>query len=136
MVWPGWYSATIVEFVVLENLASMVHMVFALLLAYMSISCARRVFWAYAFYQLVTTAAKTAAFPEHTLADWTWDFAGDTLEFLIGMGLAVALGFENHGARKLGSLSIDKACTLRRVLTGLAALFIIWLAAFINALTG
>ncbi len=135
MVWPGWYSATIVEFVVLENLASIVHLLFALLLAYLSRDCARRVFWAYAFYQLVTTTAKTIAFPDHTLADWTWDFAGDTMEFLIGMGLATALGVESHGAQKLDE-RLDKACTWRGVLTGLAVLFIIWLVAFINALTG
>ncbi len=134
MVWPSWYSATIVEFIVLENLASIVHLLFALLLAYLSSGCVRRVFWAYAFYQFVTTIAKTMAFPEHSLADWTWDFAGDTMEFLVGMGLAMALGIEGRGARKFNS--IDNVCRWRVVITGLTVLFIIWLIAFINALTG
>ena len=134
MVWPGWYSATIIEFVVLENLASIVHALFAMALAYLSINCARRVFWAYAFYQLTTTAAKTIAFPEHTLSDWTWDFAGDTIEFLIGVGLAVALGVEDRGVERISR--IGKACSWRGILAGLAVLFAAWLIAFANALAG
>lgn len=75
MIWPGWYSDRIVDFIVLENPASIVHLLFAVLVTLLG--CHRRVFPAFAFYQFITTLAKTLAFPEHTLADWSWDFFGD-----------------------------------------------------------
>lgn len=131
MVWPAWASDTIIEFVVVENLASIGHLLFAL--AVSLLGCAARVFWAYASYQLYTTAAKTLAFPEHTLGDWTWDFAGDTMEFLIGMGLAQALGI--YG-RLQPSGRVEKACSPRGIIVGLSLLTLVWLVFFLRALGG
>ena len=130
MVWPAWMSDRIVEFIVLENLASWGHFAFALLITTIA-GCARRVFWLYAIYQLVTTAFKSAAFPEHTLADWTWDFAGDTVEFLIGIGLAYALGV-NDRIQPTGNLA--KACSWKGILAGYGVLWLVWAVAFLNAL--
>ncbi len=129
MVWPEWYSRTLIEFIVVDNLASIIHVVAAMV--FTVLACHRRIFWAYFFYQLVTTVAKTIAFPEHTLADWSWDLGGDTFEFLIGIGLAEVLGLT--GSIKPAGI-VEKACTRKGVLIGLAILFIIWLIAFIHAL--
>lgn len=129
MVWPEWYSRALIEFVVVENLAGIVHVVASLVFAILG--CHARVFWAYLFYQLLTTAAKTVVFPEHTLADWAWDLGGDTFEYLIGVGVAEILGLTSRiEAQGLAA----KACSSRGVLAGLAVVLLLWLAAFLSAL--
>jgi len=130
LVWPAVLSDRFMEITVLENIASWTHILFALAVTLVA-GCARRVFWLYTLYQLVTTAAKTLTFPEHTLADWSWDFFGDTLEFLMGMGLAYALGI-NDRVRPEGFLA--RACSWRGILVGYAALWIIWLVAYVTSL--
>lgn len=135
MMWPSWYSRTLIEIIVLENIASIVHAVFALALSYISIDCARKVFPAFTLYELVTTTAKTIAFPDHGLADWSWDFVGDTIEYIIGVGLAVTLGLDNRGSKSIRS-SLEQVCGWRGVLAGLALLLAVWLVAFVKALSG
>ncbi len=130
MIWPEWYSRTLVEFIVLDNLASIIHMLAAI--AFAVLGCHKRVFWAYLFYQIITTAAKTIVFPEHTLADWSWDLGGDTFEFLIGVGIAEVLGLTS---RIKPSGYVEKACSVKGVIIGLIILLAIWLVAFINAMS-
>lgn len=130
MVWPTWVSDRIVEFVVLENLASISHFLFAFALTV--IGCGARVFWAYAFYQFYTTAAKTLSFPDHTLRDWTWDFVGDTVEFLIGIGLATALGVNS---KITPPPPVRRACSKRGILVGLGLLTLVWLVFYLRSLS-
>lgn len=128
MVWPEWYSRVIVEVVILENLASILHFLFAILVA--MLGCGARVFWAYAFYQLLTTTLKTLLIPGYPLSDWTWDFLGDTLEFLTGIGLATVLGLDS---RIRPSPVVKRACSTRGILVGLALLMLLWTIAFLNS---
>lgn len=121
MIWPEWYSRTIAEVIVAENLASIVHILAAV--AFTLLSCHRRVFWAYLAYQLVTTAGKTLAFPEHTLSDWSWDLAGDTIEYLAGVGIVEVLGLT--GRIRLPPPA-SKACSTRTILAATIALLALW----------
>ncbi len=121
MIWPDWYTKTIAEVVVAENLASIVHILAAS--AFALLSCHRRVFWAYLAYQLVTTAGKTLAFPEHTLSDWSWDLVGDTMEYLTGVGIIEVLGLT--GKTRLPPPA-DKACSPRAILAATIALLALW----------
>ena len=128
MVWPEWYSRVIVEVVILENLASILHFLFAI--AVTMLGCGSRVFWAYAFYQLLTTTLKTLLIPGYPLSDWTWDFLGDTLEFLTGVGLASVLGLDS---RIKPPPVAERACSTRGILVGLALLMLLWAIAFLNS---
>ncbi len=127
MVWPSWYTGTIVEVVVLENLASIVHFLFAVLVAAMG--CSHRVFVAYTFYQLVTTILKTATDPSHGLSDWSWDFVGDTLEYVMGVGVAQLAGWESRLASKP---RVQALCTGKSILAGLTLLMLVWLILFLS----
>jgi len=129
IVWPEWMTRRIAEIVVLENPASILHLVAAIVLA--TLGCGRETFAAYTLYQVYTTIAKTIAFPEETLADWPTDLLGDTLEYAIGLGLAWALGLT--GKVKLPE-PYNKACTWKGVLAGLGLVTLVWLAFFIRDL--
>jgi len=128
LIWPGWYSDRIIDFIVLENAASIVHFLFAVLVTLLG--CHRRVFPVFAFYQFITTLAKTLAFPQHTLADWSWDFFGDVFEFLIGIGIVEAAGLA--GRYKTGGF-VERACSVKGILVGLAVLLVVWLFMFLRA---
>ncbi len=127
MVWPEWVSGTIVEFVVLENLASMIHFLAAFALTV--IGCAKRFFWVYTLYELVTTGIKTAVYPGHTLVDWTWDLMGDIMEFLMGIGLAYVLGVES---RIHDSPSVARICEWKTLLAFISALMAAWIIALLT----
>ncbi len=92
MIWPGPISDKVFEVVVLENIASIGHLLFGFLIVLAG--CAREGFALYTAYQASTTIVKTLLFPEHTLADWSWDLLGDVLEFSSGAGLAFITGLD------------------------------------------
>lgn len=127
MVWPEWYSRVLIEIVILENLASILHFLFAI--AVTALGCGVRVFWVYAFYQLLTTTLKTLLIPGYPLSDWSWDFLGDTLEFLTGVGMAYALHLDS---RIKPPPAVERACSTRGILVGLLLLMALWTIAFIN----
>jgi hypothetical protein len=128
LIWPDLLSHKYLTVTVLENPASWLHLVGGLIAAFFG--CPGRYLAAYALYQLYTTAAKTILFPSHGLADWSWDFLGDNLEFLAGIGLGAAL------APPRASSGQGRMCSWRIVALLLGLLTLAWLAALASSLSG
>ncbi len=109
MIWPDILSHNYLFITVLENTASWLHLLGGLVVALLG--CPGRYLAAYALYQPYTTTAKTLLFPGHGLADWSWDFIGDNVEFLAGIGLGAATA----PGRMAGSPAARGYCEWRTV---------------------
>ena len=131
MIWPGWATERIATILVIDNLASVFHVVVGFFACLMG--CGRRVFWVFLGYQFFTTLMKSLFIPGYQLSMWGTDFFGDTLEYVIGVGLAYIFAAND---RLAGRPEVEKACTWKAILAMLAIVMVFWAIGFARALHG
>lgn len=108
------------EVVVLENLASSIHLIAGVLFA--ATGCLRLGFTAYTSYQVVMTLVKFAFADWYTASDLDWDLVGDMIELLAGVGAVYSLGVQG----RLRGTASRILCNSRLVLAVFVAVATYW----------
>ncbi len=131
VIWPEWATRTIATILVIDNLASVFHVVVGFFACVMG--CGRRVFLVFLGYQFFTTLAKTLFIPGYQLSMWGTDFVGDTLEYVIGVGFAYIFSLND---RLAGRPEVRRVCTWKSIALMLVIVMVFWAIGFALALQG